>query len=76
MSLLFATHALSGAASDRNTVSQVREDLQRLGFEHQQDHKVLMLDSAQASADNCRCTELACTDYDQAIIFDHDVRRT
>ena len=53
---------------------QVRQDLHRLGFEHLYDHKVLMLDTA--SPEDCRCLELACADYDQVIIFDHDVRRT
>ena len=55
---------------------QVREDLHRLGFEHQQDHKLILVDTATHSADNCRCTELANSGYEQAIIFDHDVRRT
>lgn len=55
---------------------QVREDDPGgLAFQHRQDRKVIQVDLSQPPSDSCRRDVLDSAEYQQVVLFDHDVRR-
>ncbi|KAK9802027.1 hypothetical protein WJX73_003101 [Symbiochloris irregularis] len=69
----WTTHLLSSQAS---TFFEVQEDNPAgLFFKHRQDRKIISVDTAQASDESCHRIVLEDPGYQQAILFDHEVRR-